>query len=192
MSLNVSTRRFALALGSVETALASWLARYSVDLLRVALGLIFFGFGVLKFFPGLSPAEALATNTLHILDFGLVPAPLGLFMIASLETVIGLLLLTGLWMRIALLLLGLELIGILSPLLLLQSEMFRGAPYAPTLEGQYVIKDVVILAAGLVVAARALGAQMVAPGSSEPATASVADPAMVEIGEPGAMLGAEG
>ena len=176
MTLNVSTRRFALALEGGEAALARWLARYSVGFLRISLGLIFFGFGVLKFFPGLSPAEALATNTLHILDFGLVPAPVGLFMVASLETVIGLLLLTGLWMRIALLLLGLELVGILSPLLLLQTEMFRGAPFAPTLEGQYVIKDVIVLAAGLVVAARALGAQMVVePSASRPAVAEIAE-----------------
>jgi uncharacterized membrane protein YphA (DoxX/SURF4 family) len=155
---------------SAEVALAGWLARHSVDILRVSLGLVFLGFGVLKFVPGLSPAENLASQTLHILTFGVVPDRLGLVLVAGLESVIGLLFLTGRLMRVALVLLGFELIGILSPIVLLPGEMFRGIPFAPTLEGQYVLKDVIIVAAGLVIAARTLGARMVVDGSKKEAS----------------------
>jgi putative oxidoreductase len=122
---------------------------------------VFLGFGVLKFFPGLSPAESLAAQTLDILTLGLLPERLGLIAVAGLETLIGLLLLSGRWLRLALDLLAVELVGILSPIVLLPGEMFRGSVVAPTLAGQYVLKDIVLVAAGLVIAARTLGARMV-------------------------------
>ena len=51
---------------------ADWLGRRSVDILRVSLGLIFLGFGVLKFFPGASPAEALVMRTVDTFTFGII------------------------------------------------------------------------------------------------------------------------
>jgi putative oxidoreductase len=95
-----------------------------------------------------------------------VPERIGLVMVAGLETAIGLLLLTGIWMRLALGLLALELVGILTRIVLPPGEMFRTFPFAPTLEGQYVPKDIVVATAGLVVAARTLGARMVVPPTS--------------------------
>ena len=134
--------------------------------LRISLGLTFLGFGVIKFFPGLSPAELLAAQTLHILTLGMIPDRIALVGVASLETAIGILLLSGRLLRLALALLALEMIGILSPLVLLPTVMFRGL-VEPTLEGQYVLKDIVVAAAGLVVAAQALGDRMVViPGRS--------------------------
>jgi len=160
MTFITDARRLAPTLRDAEARLTAWLARYSVDLLRISLGLVFLGFGAIKFVPGLSPAESLATQTLDILTFGLVPERIGLVMVAGLESTIGLLLLSGRWLRVALALLAIELVGILSPMVLLPTEMFAG-PFSPTLAGQYVLKDVIVAAAGLVVAARALGARMV-------------------------------
>lgn len=54
-------------------------------------------------------------------------------------------------------------IGIMSPMVLMFSELFP-LPLAPTLEAQYVFKDVVLVAAGFVVAAKAKGARMVLEG----------------------------
>ena len=158
--MTMATSRLPAAYQDAELRAADWLARHSISLLRISLGLIFLGFGVLKFIPGLSPAEPLAARTLDILTFGLVPTQVGLIGVAALESVIGVLLLSGRWMRLALGLLAIELIGILSPIVLLPTEMFRG-PLAPTLEGQYVLKDLIVGAAGLVVAARTLGARLV-------------------------------
>jgi putative oxidoreductase len=161
MTYQTTATLFISAIRAAEARLTDWLARYSVDLLRVSLGLVFLGFGALKFFPGLSPAQELTGRTIEILTFGLVPHQVALPMVATIETAIGLLLVTGLWLRAGIALLIMAMIGILSPLVLLSDELFRGRLYAPTLEGQYVLKDVVLLAGGLVVAARALGARLV-------------------------------
>lgn len=155
------TRRIAPSLDAVEVQAATLLARHSIDLLRISLGLVFFGFGVLKFFPGVSPAEGIASETFTILTFGLVPHAAAMIMIAALETTIGVLLLSGRGLKLALALLAVQMVGILSPIVLLPHEMFRTDPLAPTLAGQYVIKDIILGAAVLVVAAKALGAQLV-------------------------------
>ncbi len=47
-------------------------ARISLTLLRISLGIVFLWFGVLKFFPELSPAEELATRTIEVLTLGIV------------------------------------------------------------------------------------------------------------------------
>ena len=151
MTTTTGTRAPNAAFRDTEARLAEWLAGHSVDLLRLSLGLVFLGFGVLKFVPGLSPAEPLAARTLEVLTLGLVPERLGLVGVAALESAIGLLLLSGRWLRLSLALLAVELIGILSPLVVLPGEMFRDALFAPTLAGQYVLKDIVIAASGLVV-----------------------------------------
>jgi uncharacterized membrane protein YkgB len=161
MTFATDSRRPTPSFRDAELPLARWLARHSIDVLRITVGLVFLGFGVLKFFPGLSPAEPLAAQTLDILTLGLMPERMGLFFVASLETTIGLLLVAGRGVRLALGLLVVELIGILSPIVLLPGEMFRGSVVAPTLEGQYVLKDIVLVAAALVIAARTLGARLV-------------------------------
>jgi putative oxidoreductase len=164
MTTYATTRtQFMSAVQEAEARVTRWLARYSVDVLRISLGLVFLTFGVLKFFPGLSPAQDLAGRTVAILTFGLVPDDSAVMMVATLETTIGLLLVTGRWLRLGIALLIVAMVGILSPLVLLPDELFRGRIYAPTLEGQYVLKDVVLLSAAFVIAARALGARMV-PG----------------------------
>ncbi len=131
-----------------------WLERHSVTALRISLGAVFLGFGLLKFVPGLSPAEDLAGRTMTALSFGLVPDGLALFLVAAMETAIGLSLVTGRWLRTGLALLGVAMVGVLSPLVLFPDRLFGGPLGAPTLEGQYVLKDIVLLAASLVVAAR--------------------------------------
>lgn len=127
------------------------LLRVSIDLLRISVGLVFILFGMLKFVPGLSPAEELATQTMSRLTFGLMPDGLSLVVVAALETTIGLCLLTGRQLRLGLVLLGMAMVGVLSPLVLFTGQLFAGPYYAPTLEAQYVIKDVVLLAAGVVI-----------------------------------------
>jgi uncharacterized membrane protein YphA (DoxX/SURF4 family) len=148
-------------LEDLEVLAARWLARHSIALLRISLGLIFLGFGLLKFFPGHSPAAALAARTLGVFTFGVLHADLDRVLVATLETTVGLCLTTGWFLRPGLLLLGVNMIGILSPLVLFPHQLFPHGLTAPTLEAQYVVKDAVLLCAGLVVAARALGGRLV-------------------------------
>jgi uncharacterized membrane protein YphA (DoxX/SURF4 family) len=74
---------------------ARWLARHSITLLRLSLGLIFLAFGLLEFFPGHSPAGALAARTLGVFTFGELPPNVDRVLAATLETTVGLCLTTG-------------------------------------------------------------------------------------------------
>ncbi|MET0726616.1 MAG: DoxX family membrane protein [Leifsonia sp.] len=139
-----------------EGALQRVLARYSVPALRVALGLVFLVFGVLKFFPGASPIEPLVVETWSALSFGVVSGYAAMALTASLETVVGITLVTGQFVRFGLVVLAFTFVGILSPLVLFSTELFTAA--GPTLTAQYILKDVVLIAAALVVASRALHA----------------------------------
>ena len=130
-------------------------------MLRVSLGTIFVGFGVLKFFPGVSPAEELVTRTTDILSLGLLPAGAGIVMVAALECAIGLGLISGRFLRLTLLLLGFQMVGAMSPLLLFAGDLFSGPYHAPTLEAQYIIKDVVLVSVGLVLGATVHGGRIV-------------------------------
>lgn len=138
--------------------LSRWLASHSIGILRVSLGLVFLGFGVLKFFPGVSPAEDLAVRTIETLSLGVVSGGMALLMTAITECFIGITFVTGRFLKAGLVVLAGSLVGIMSPMVLFFSDLFPGAP---TIEGQYVFKDIVLAAAGLVVAAKALGARFV-------------------------------
>ncbi|MBP2371282.1 hypothetical protein [Pseudonocardia parietis] len=148
-------------LRGVQRGLVTWLAAYSVAALRVSLGLVITGFGALKFIPGASPAEALAARTAEALTFGLVGGTTAVVATAVVETVIGLSLLTGRLLKAAMVGMVGWLIGILSPVVLFPAEMFPGG--LPTLAAQYVLKDIILVAAALVVTANVLGARFVAP-----------------------------
>ena len=137
----------------LENQIHHRLVAHSIAALRIAVGLVFLGFGFLKFFPGVSPAQNLTEATTHILFLGLVPGGVALVMIATLECVIGICLLANRGMRLAVWLLAIEFVGILSPLVLLPGRLFAGPHHAPTLEGQYVLKDIILVAAALVIAA---------------------------------------
>lgn len=146
----------------VDRRATDWMARYSIPLLRIGLGIVFFWFGVLKFFPSLSPAQDLAARTISDLTFGIVPAAISLPVLAVWECAIGIGLIVGRHMRLTLLLLWLQMMGTITPLFLFPAEVFTRLPYAPTLEGQYIIKNIVLVCAGLVIGATVRGGKVVA------------------------------
>jgi uncharacterized membrane protein YphA (DoxX/SURF4 family) len=145
----------------VDTRITTWMARYGLVFLRISVGIVFLWFGFIKFFPGLSPAQDLATRTIEILSLGLLPARTALLILAAWETIIGVGLLFGLFMRATLLLLFLQMLGTLTPIFLFPNEVFTQIPYAPTLEGQYIIKNMVLISAGLVLGATVRGGRIV-------------------------------
>ena len=141
--------------------LTHWIASYSVVVLRLSLGGIFCWFGLLKFFPAVSPAEALATRTLATLTWGYLAPPLSLPLLACWETAIGLGLLLGVYPSCTLALLFLHMGGTFTPLVLFPHELFAHVPYAPTFEAQYILKNFVLISAGCVIGASRLGARRV-------------------------------
>lgn len=142
------------------------MARHGVPLLRVSLGIVFLWFGALKFFPGLSPAQDLAARTVDVLSFGVVGPALSLPVLAAWECLIGIGLLSGRFMRVTLLLLAMQMAGTLTPLVLFPGEVFTRIPYAPTLEGQYIIKNAVLISAAIVLGATVRGGRLVADPES--------------------------
>jgi len=137
----------------VDYRITSWMSRNSLMLLRISVGIIFFWFGLLKFIPNLSPAEDLAIRTVDVLSFGMVSGSISIYILAIWEVLIGLGLLSGVYMRVTLLLLFLQMIGTMSPIFIFPADVFTKIPYAPTLEGQYIIKNLVIISAGMVLGA---------------------------------------
>lgn len=140
---------------SLENVVHRLLVRHSISALRIAVGAVFLGFGLLKYFPGVSPAEMLATDATDVLFLGLVPASVAIYIVATMECFIGVCFLigSGALMRVAIWVLAAQFVGILSPLLIEPERLFAGPHGAPTLEGQYVLKDIILVAAGMVIAA---------------------------------------
>ena len=138
----------------LDTAIINWMANNGIFLLRVSVGIVFFWFGILKFFPGVSPAQQLATKTINNLTFGFIPPEISINLLALWEVLIGIGLLTGAFMRATLFLLFLQMIGTLTPIFFFPNEVFTQIPYAPTLEGQYIIKNLVIISAGIVLGSK--------------------------------------
>jgi len=137
------------------------MAHYGILLLRISMGIIFLWFGALKFFPGLSPAADLATRTIERLTFGLIAPDVSILILAAWESLIGLGLIFGIFMRATLLLLFLQMLGTITPVFFFPQEVFTAFPYAPTLEGQYIFKNMVLITAGLVIGATVRGGKFV-------------------------------
>jgi uncharacterized membrane protein YkgB len=152
---------FRVSLQTADLEITRWMARYGIVLLRLSLGIVFLWFGVLKFFPNVSPAQELATRTISVLSWGHVSPSVSLPILAGWECVIGIGLLVGWGLRGILLLLYVQMLGTLSPMALFPHEVFTRIPYAPTLEGQYIIKNLVLISAGIVVGATVRGGGMV-------------------------------
>jgi uncharacterized membrane protein YphA (DoxX/SURF4 family) len=147
--------------GRLREITTDCMARCGVPLLRISLGVIFLWFGVLKFFPGLSPAEQLAGRTISALTLGHVGPELSRPLLAAGECVIGVGLLSGRFLLLTTALLLVQMLGTMAPLVLFRTETFLRFPYAATLLGQYIIKNIVLVAAAVVVGSTADGGGLV-------------------------------
>jgi uncharacterized membrane protein YkgB len=143
-----------------DIAITSWMSRNGLKLPRINIGVIFFWFGVLKYFEGLSPAEGIAKRTIDILTFYLFPEKIIITGLATWEILIGIGLLLNVFMRETLLLLFLQMIGTFTPLFLFPAEVFHLFPVALKLEGQYIVKNIVLISAGIVLGATVRGGKL--------------------------------
>ena len=141
----------------LDQRITSWMARYGIVIMRIGLGVVFFWFGILKLFPGMSPAEDLVRNTIYFVDPDLFMPVLAIW-----EALIGIGLITGKYMRATLLLLFMQMPGTALPLVLLPEVVWTAFPYGLTLEGQYIVKNLVLIGAGLVIGGTVRGGRLVA------------------------------
>jgi uncharacterized membrane protein YkgB len=139
----------------MDRRITRWMARYGMGILRIGLGVVFLWFGALKLVPGLSPAEELVRNTTYFVNPDWFIPVLALW-----EMAIGLGLIIGKFMRVTLLLLMLQMPGTALPLVLLPDAVWTQFPYGLTMEGQYIIKNLVLIGAGLVLGGTVRGGRL--------------------------------
>ncbi|MBS0011945.1 MAG: hypothetical protein KFF49_11075 [Bacteroidales bacterium] len=145
----------------IDIAVTSWMASKGLVLLRWSIGFIFLWFGALKFFDGLSPAQDLAIRTIKMMTFGLLADPVIIYGLATMEVLIGVGLLFRIFMRETLLILYIQMAGTFMPVFLLPGEVFNIFPYSLTLEGQYIIKNLIIVSSGIVLGATVRGGRLI-------------------------------
>lgn len=137
-------------LTALDLRIAGFMASHGARALRYSLAVIFIWFGVLKPF-GVSPAEGLVLQTVSWMP--LLEPEAWLAIIGWWEVAIGVCFLYRPAIRIAIALLALQMVGTFMPLVMLPGVTFQEGrvPYAPTMEGQYIIKNLLIISAGMVV-----------------------------------------
>ncbi|MCC6678421.1 MAG: hypothetical protein IT436_14895 [Phycisphaerales bacterium] len=133
------------AFRDVDRRIAGWMQAHGIQALRVSLAVVFIWFGVLKPM-NLSPASQLVARTVYWVDPKWFVPFLGWW-----EVLIGVCLLVRPLVRVAILLLLLQMPGTILPLFIVPDACWVRIPYAPTLEGQYIIKNLVLISAALVV-----------------------------------------
>lgn len=116
--------------------------------LRLSAGFVYFYFGFLKFFPDLSPAEMIASQTLMRISFHWLDAKTALLVLAVMESAIGLAFLFNVGLRWVFFLFLFHQVSTFIPLFIFPEITFKIAPFAPTMEGQYIFKNLISLAAG--------------------------------------------
>lgn len=125
------------------------LRRVGLPLLRVSLGVVFVWFGSLKI-AGVTPVADLVADTVYWFDPDWFVPLLGGF-----ELAVGAFLIVGRFMRVVLLMFALQMIGTFLVFVVQPDVAFQdGNPLRLTVEGEFVVKNLVLLSAGLVVGSR--------------------------------------
>ena len=128
-----------------DSLLIERLNNWSLPVLRISLGIVFIWFGALKPF-GDSPANEVITKTIYWFDPDIFIPILGFW-----EILIGICLLYTPLIRVGLFLLALQMPGTFLPLVLRPEICFIDVPFNLTLEGQYIVKNLVLIGAAMVV-----------------------------------------
>ena len=134
----------------LDDSIARFMRRRDISTMRISLGIIFFWFGILKPL-GISPAQPLVEATVGWMPFGEPAAWVGI--IGWWEMIIGICFLFPITTRIAIGLLALQMAGTFLPLVLLPEVTFQAGriPYGLTMEGQYIIKNLLIISSALII-----------------------------------------
>ena len=139
-----------MSLNDIDRRISGFMARWGTFAVRLSFGVIFIWFGILKPL-GISAAAPLVEATVPWLPFFEVETWVAI--IGWWEVAIGVAFLFRKTIRVAIALLFLQMVGTFMPLVLLPDVAFQAGrlPFAPTLEGQYIIKNLMIISAALVV-----------------------------------------
>ena len=119
--------------------------------LRISIGIIFIWFGVLKFFPNLSPADSLAKDTIRFITFGLLSSKVSIVLLAFWEVGVGALLISNIYAKAVVNIALLHIVFTFLPFFIFSELCFKEAPFVFTIIGQYIMKNIVIIAALLLI-----------------------------------------
>lgn len=122
-----------------------------LTLARIFLGIIFIWYGALKLFSGVSPAEELAIATIDKLFFSLIPPSISINLLAIWELTIGIGFLFGKYLKQMSIIYLIHMVLTFTPLILLPEVSFSNLPFAFTLVGQYIVKNLVFITVGLMI-----------------------------------------
>ena len=128
----------------LEKIVSSVFRKYSIPILSISMGIIYLWFGFLKIV-GKSPAEELVSVTTAWIGIENFVIFLGFW-----EMAIGLCFLVSRWIRAALWLLIFHIPGIFLPILISPAKVFTVFPFGLTIVGQYIIKNLLVVAVGIV------------------------------------------
>jgi uncharacterized membrane protein YkgB len=123
----------------------------SLGLLSITIGIVYLWFGLLKFVPGLSPAEGLATETIRLLTFDILGPSLSMKLLALWETALGVLLVAGFFRRLVIPLALIHIALTFTPMLYFPDLIFSNNPFYLTLLGQYIAKNIIIAGALIII-----------------------------------------
>lgn len=132
-------------LDRADLRISEGMDRYCQPLMRFSIAFIFIWFGVLKPL-GMSPEAELIKRTVYWVSPHIFLPVLGWW-----EVTIGLCLLYRPLIRVALLLLLLQLPGTMLPLILLPEICFTHPPFGLSLEGQYIVKNIFLVSAAFMI-----------------------------------------
>ena len=130
----------------LDIFISKFMNNYGILLLRYSLAMIFIWFGLLKPF-GISPAQELVENTVYWFD----DKATFVKFLGWWEVAIGVTICFRPLIRISIFLLFLQMPGTFLPLVLLPEVCFTDFPYGLTLEGQYIVKNLIIISSALVI-----------------------------------------
>jgi uncharacterized membrane protein YkgB len=140
-----------MKLQTLDLKIIALLRRTFLPAARAAVFVVYFWFGILKLFE-LSPATPLA-SALTAQTIGLGHFDIAFKVLAVFECLIGVLFLFPKLTRVVIPLLAVHLVVVCSPLVLVPHEAWT-KPFVPTLEGQYIVKNVVLAALAIGIAAQ--------------------------------------
>lgn len=138
----------AAQLRAVDRAVFSWMQAYGDHCLRGSLALVFIWFGALKVV-GMSPAADLVAQTVFWWDASWFLPVLGLA-----ECAIGLCFLHPQTIRLGIALMACQMVGTFFPFVVLPQLTYTSTLLTPTMEGQYIVKNFVLIAAAIAIGSR--------------------------------------
>jgi uncharacterized membrane protein YphA (DoxX/SURF4 family) len=113
--------------------------------ISISIGIVYFAFGILKFFPSLSPAEQLAEQTINKITFGLISGKIALISLAIMETIIGIAFIFQIKKKVVIQFALFHMICTFLPFIFFPELTFNSSSTSFSIVGQYIVKNIIII-----------------------------------------------